>query len=188
MFALLPLLIQLAGQFGPTLAGMLISPKAAEVTRTVVDVAKAVFGTDDPAAIEEAVKADPTLAQVFVAKLQAETEQYKAALADVQSARLQTVELARISSPIAWGAPIISVIVSGGFALLVLLWWIRPPAGDTASLQVFTLLVGALATSFGAVVQYWLGSSAGSANKDNIINAALITAQHNAGATKPAAR
>ena len=93
------------------------------------------------------------------------------------------MELTRVGSPVVWGAPVVSVIVTGGFALLVLLWWIRPPAGDATSLQVFTLLVGALASSFGAVVQYWLGSSAGSANKDSIIKAALDNAQANVKAT-----
>ena len=179
MLALLPLLIKLAADYGPTLAGMLIGPKASEVTQTAIDVAKQVFGTDDPSTIQNAIEANPSLAQVFVAKIQAETERYKASLADVASARSQTVELAKIGNVIAWGAPIVSVIVVVGFITLLSLWLFKPPTSDAALLAVLNIMIGTLSTAFGAVVQYWLGSSAGSANKDQLLNNALVNAQSN---------
>jgi len=42
------------------------------------------------------------------------------------------------------------------------LFFVEPPNGARESLLV---LIGALAAAFGAVVQYWFGSSSGSADK-----------------------
>lgn len=47
-------------------------------------------------------------------------------------------------------------------ASVVGLFFIEPPSGGRESLLV---LIGALAAAFGAVVQYWFGSSSGSADK-----------------------
>jgi len=74
------------------------------------------------------------------------------------------------------GAIIVSTIVSAGFISVVFLWFYRPLTMSSDAFQVLTILVGALTSNFTTVVGYWLGSSAGSSNKDELLmrqNAAL---------------
>lgn len=67
-------------------------------------------------------------------------------------------------SVVAWGAPLVSVLVLVMFGAVVALAWFLPlPAGSEAVLNVLMGTLGAMATS---VVSYWVGSSAGSARKD----------------------
>ena len=53
-------------------------------------------------------------------------------------------------------------------AVIVALFMVEPPARATEPLLI---LVGSLAAAFGAVVNYWFGSSSGSARKDELIAA-----------------
>jgi membrane protein YqaA with SNARE-associated domain len=64
----------------------------------------------------------------------------------------------------------VSVVVVFGFisVLALLLWHGMPPGIES----LVTVLFTALATAFGTVVNYWLGSSAGSARKDAMLLAA----------------
>ena len=179
MIALLPLLVQLAGQFGPTLTNMLLGPKAIDVITTATKVAATVFGTTDPAGIQQAIANNPALAQVYLAQIQAETEQFKDALADVASARAQTVTLAQVGSPIAWGAPVVSVVVVTGFLAIVIIFMMimtQKLSVDSSVMGTLGVLFGYLGASFQQVVGYWVGSSAGSASKDRIINNAMVGA------------
>jgi len=64
-------------------------------------------------------------------------------------------------------APLVSVVITVGFVGLLILWLFHPPSPND---QVLALLVGTLAASFTQVVNYWLGSSIGSAAKDNTIS------------------
>lgn len=71
------------------------------------------------------------------------------------------------------GAVIVSTVVTLGFILLLSLLVLKPlPAGDTTD-KLLIAMVGVLAAQFSAVVQFWLGSSIGSKNKDQI-NANLV--------------
>lgn len=66
-----------------------------------------------------------------------------------------------------WGAVIISALVLIQFALCCFLVLFREvPAG---SQQAALVLLGALASNGTLVVGYWVGSSVGSARKDEII-------------------
>ncbi len=190
MFDLLPLIIRLAGDFGPTLTRMLLGSKAGDVAQSIIDTLKKVFGTTDPNAIQSALAANPNLANVFIEALKADTAQFHDALADIADARKQTITLASTGSMIAWGAPLMSGIVTFAFSILMILWLFHPPSSDAAQLAVFNILVGSLSAAFGAVVQYWLGSSAGSREKDVIVKDALVAAQANviAVTTKPVAK
>jgi membrane protein DedA with SNARE-associated domain len=53
-------------------------------------------------------------------------------------------------------------------AVIVALFMIEPPA---RAMEPLLILVGSLAAAFGAVVNYWFGSSSGSARKDELIAA-----------------
>lgn len=59
----------------------------------------------------------------------------------------------------------VSVIVALGFIACIIVLMIVDIDLKPAAEKAFLILVGILATSFGQVVCYWLGSSAGSAAK-----------------------
>ena len=171
---LIPLLLGLA----PTVASWIMGDKTGAVVSQVTGIARDILGTTDAAGIERAVATDPNLALQFkMALLQAEAdaraheaqmnrqalEELNSRIADVASARSQTVELAKAGSAIAWGSPIVSVLaicVFGGFVYM--LFASAVPEGMKEALL---LLGGSAATGYGMVLSYWLGSSSGSAQK-----------------------
>lgn len=51
-------------------------------------------------------------------------------------------------------------------ATVIALFWREPPAGAKEPLLI---LVGTLGAAFGAVVNFWFGSSSGSARKDELL-------------------
>lgn len=164
---LIPLLLGLA----PTVAEWILGDDTGKAVGKVTGIAQDILGTSDADQIERAVAADPNHALQFKqAIIQAaaqekrlEIDVMKAQLADVQSARSQTIELARVGSAIAWGAPIVSVLITVGFfAMLYLVLQREIPEG---SRELANIMLGSLGASFTAVVSYWVGSSAGSAQK-----------------------
>lgn len=85
---------------------------------------------------------------------------------DRADARQQTVALAQAGSRIAWGAPLVSLVVLITFGV-VLYRVLSAPSGETDPNAV--MMLGALTTMASGVVQYWVGSSAGSAAKDKLL-------------------
>lgn len=158
MPALLLTLLPMLMKYAPDLIGLAFGGNAQAVVEKVGQAASDVFGTTNPDAIAAAATADPGKAEAFQTRLQAETDQLKAELADVQNARSATTALVEAGSSIAWGAPVVSVAVTVGFIGLLAVMMLRV-VPDTS---VVNVLVGTLATAFGSVVNYWLGSSAGS--------------------------
>lgn len=172
-FALLPLLLNLA----PTVAGWILGDKTGAAVEKVTGIAREVLGTDSPDAVEKAISTDPAAALAFkTALIQAEAdarrqqhEQVLAQLADVQSARNQTVELAKAKSGLAWGAAIVSVLAVAVFAGFIYLLFVKSlPEGMKDALM---LMAGAASAGFTQVLAYWLGSSAGSAQKNTLVDA-----------------
>jgi lysozyme family protein len=103
------------------------------------------------------------------------------ALSNTQSARSGLQALATTNSTIAWTAPTISYLVIGGFFafLFVLVWlyWGKPVDNQNNFIvQIINIAVGALTAAFATVVNFWLGSSAGSRKKDDA-NLSLQQAQ-----------
>lgn len=88
----------------------------------------------------------------------------KAILDDRQGSRNQTLALVEKGSAIAWGAPVVSVVVLAGFVALSILAMKPESAGIRADVALY--LLGAWQSLATAVVGYWIGSSAGSATKD----------------------
>ena len=168
---LVPLLLGIA----PTVASWLMGDKTGAAVSQVTHIARDILGTDNADGIERAITGDPNLALKFkMAVIQAEAdarrqefEALQAQLADVQSARGQTVKLAEARSPIAYGAVVVSTIVLLGFA--VMLWLVIREEVPANQRDMVTLLLGTLAGMASSVVAYWVGSSSGSMQK----NAAL---------------
>jgi len=167
----LPLLLGLA----PTVASWILGDKTGAAVTKITGIAQDLLGTSDAAGIERAIAADPNLALQFkMAIIQAEADARRqefdtlqAQLADVQSARNQTVKLAEAGSVIAWGAPIISILITIGF--FAMLYVVVRQEIPESSQTLANIMLGSLGTSFTAVVGYWVGSSAGSAQKTNAL-------------------
>lgn len=177
MGILIPLIVSLAPEIGKWIFGE--GSVAARAAAAIAQAAESVTGTKDEAAQKRAIEADPALATQLRVQLsqiaaQAEADARKEALgvlteqiADVASARAQTIALAQARSGLAWGAPVVSAIVLATFGLVMALSFMCSLPAQSA--QVGNLLLGALATMATSVVSYWVGSSAGSARKDEHI-------------------
>lgn len=198
-------LIPLALSVVPELIKAIAGDRAGAVAGRVADVVHAVTGTGDPAEAQRLLVADPALATTLRVRLaeialesekaqllaaeqrrQAELAQLRTALEDTQGARSALSGLVEAGSTIAWGAPVVSVIVTGGFFvfLLALMWGGIDAGRDQTVANIVNIAVGALATAFATVVNFWLGSSQGSRNKD----AAVARVQEAAmGWSRPAA-
>lgn len=169
----------IVGSIAPGLAAALGGPLAGAAVKVIADkvLGRPEASEDDIATALQsgslngdqivAFKAAEQAFQVEMAKVDQARE--AAAMEDTKSARQQTVDLARESSAIAWGAPVIStLIVSGYFFCIYQLFVMKADMRD----NVFQLLVGmfgALSLAFGQVCSYWLGSSAGSKKSGDAI-------------------
>lgn len=151
-----------------------------DVAAAALDVLRSVIGKAEPTSSDVAGLPPDQIAQVRIrlaeigaqqeaARLAADQAAISAQLADVADARKQTVALASTGSSTAWGAPVVSILVVamfGGVLFMVLHQSI--PAGSEALMNV---MLGGLGTSFASVVAYWVGSSAGSARKSELLHA-----------------
>lgn len=158
--------LQTLANISPVVGTAIGGPLGGAVGLGIKAIAQAVTGKSDPDDVVSALQADPAKLADFELQVKAhELEVYKAQLADVQDARSQTVKLAQAGSPIAYGASIISVIVLATFGYVMYLSLTRtiPPGQEN---MVYAML-GTLSTMAVAVVSYWVGSSAGSAQKDH---------------------
>ena len=92
-------------------------------------------------------------------------------MSDVANARALTLQLAQSGSRIAWGAPVVSVVVLVTFGIVMTIALTRSlPSNAEPILNVLMGTLGAMATT---VVGYWMGSSAGSDRKDeHLVNLA----------------
>lgn len=146
----------------------------------IVQTVQAVTGTPDPAGQAAATADDATsldlqvqLRQIVTdheqAMEEARVDALKASLADVASARAQTVQLAQAGSHLVWGAPVVSVVVSLGFFVAFGMMIFAPVQSDPGRTAMLNILVGVLGGGFTTMLNYWLGSSAGSARKSEIM-------------------
>lgn len=153
--------IGVATDLVPALAGALAGANGAAVSAQVVEAMKPALA--DPSALHDPEQLTPLRIELARIALDDET----ARLSDVADARSTTVQLATAGSPIAWGAPVVSVIVLFFFGAMTTLLMTRVvPTGSEGVLNVVLGTLGGMATS---VVSYWVGSSAGSARKDGIL-------------------
>jgi lysozyme family protein len=98
---------------------------------------------------------------------EAQLVELRADMEDTKDARSSFSALALANNPMAWGAPVVSSIVTlGFFGILILLITRGMGAEDQPVVQIINITVGALAAGFATVVSFWLGSSQGSRAKD----------------------
>lgn len=158
----------LAKTGGPLLATVLFGPAGGAIAGAVLGPLADAFGVSaTPEAIEQAIASDSKQAEAVIATVERENgsaimSEVNAYLADIQDARATTVKLVERGSVIAWGAPIVSVIVMIGFGIFSYLAIYAPPGQR----EVLLFLLGNWSILAGAVVNFWVGSSASSKDKD----------------------
>ncbi len=178
--ALLPIIGQAAPTIGSLLGGLIPFPGGAilgQVAGKLVGEALGVAPT--PEAVSAAIATqDPATVTAKLseaeAKMNAEVEKFRIQLADVADARATTVQYVQAGSPLSWGAVIVSIVVMAGFIGISFLAMKPDLAGVDKSVTLF--LLGAWSGYAGGVITFWIGSSAGSADKSAQIAAMAGTA------------
>lgn len=95
--------------------------------------------------------------------LEWQATQLQAELANVQDARAREVQLASMGHGGAWVTGAVALVVIVGF-----FWMLHAVVSMDKVNEPALLLLGSLGTAFGAVVNYYLGSSLGSYRKDGL--------------------
>lgn len=176
----------LVGPMAPTIGGLLGGlipfPGGAILGKVAGQVVAEALGVPPtPTAVAGAIQnGDPTAIQAALseaeARMKSEVERHKADLEDVQDARATGVKYAGMGSQIQWAPTAVSVIVGiGFFGTLALLLKGGINFNETIG-QVLLILIGSLVSYMNQVVNFWLGSSASSADKSSQIAAMATTA------------
>jgi hypothetical protein len=167
--ALVPLVANAAPTIGSLLGGLIPFPGGAILGKVAGSVLAEALGVPaTPEAVNTAITTgDPAVVNASLseaeAKMQAEVEKHKADLLDVQDARSTNLELAKAGSKISFAPAIVSTVVLIGFMILSFIAMKPDLTGVRTDVTLF--LLGAWSGYAGAVVTYWLGSSAGSTDK-----------------------
>ncbi len=168
MDAFIPLALSLA----PELARWLFGDGAPATISAVAKAIQTATGTSDPQLATSRLQQDPKAAsdlRILLAQITASQEQ--AAQVTLTAALAATLkESAPNAGPApaqaaTWSTPVISAVVLLTFAGVVAVVLLRGmPAGSETAVN---MLLGTLAAMATSVVSYWVGSSAGSARKDD---------------------
>jgi lysozyme family protein len=191
-------LIAIAARILPEIARTVVSDKAGTIAAAVIKAVTDITRTDNPKEAAEKLNADPAAADALRFKLaeiaaaqeekrlqmqiallkeqneqeairrEAQLEELRVGIEDTKNARSTFSALALANNPMAWGAPLVSLLVTIGFfgilTILILGWGDLKENSQVA--QIINITVGALAAAFATVVSFWLGSSQGSRAKD----------------------
>lgn len=159
----------------PILGTVIGGPVGTLAGAAITALADALGTKPTPEAVAEAAEKNPAIVQrVEVEQAPSMVAELQARLADVQDARAQTLQLAGQNSLISWGAPTVSVIVLVGFVVLSLLAMKPSLAGTNENVTLY--LLGAWQSLVVGVVNYWVGSSAGSKQSGDAVRALAQTA------------
>lgn len=174
MIPALPIAVSLIAEFVPDLLKLFKNDKAADVADVVVDIARKVTGATEANEAVELIKADPSIALQFrTAVLDQELnmerlvlEREKVYISDVSDARKyrdnKTFWLG-VSVLCTFAISIIMVLY-GGFTVVTAETTIDPNLFAAVAATIGTL-IGYVAANAQQVVNYFFGSSQGSARK-----------------------
>jgi lysozyme family protein len=186
-------LVAIATSILPDLIKLIAGDKTGTVATDVANAVQKVTGTTDPTTAKQKLDSDPAasanlqiqLAQIALAaakaqsdeldrQRQSELDDLKQRLGDVQSARTNLLDLAKDEGSIAWIPPAVSFLVMIGFYILLGML-IAMKLDLQTNGQLINICIGALVAAFSTVVNFWLGSSKGSQDKEKV-QAAQTTA------------
>jgi lysozyme family protein len=184
-------LIALAAAIMPEVVRLVAGGKAGEASAAISDAVRIATGTDDPVEAKARLAANPQLeaelrtrlAQIAVElqRLQfdaqekqraAELAELEARLLDLQNARATFHHLSDNRDPLRWGAPVVSAVVTLIFLISLLVFALPQwfPIAD-GNKDMLNIVLGALVAAFTAVINFWVGSSQGSRDKDVTVRA-----------------
>lgn len=150
----------------PLLGGIIGGPGGAAIGGLLARV----FGGDpaDPVDLLARVNSDNE-AMLKLAEIESTNEVRLAEIAfkNTESARSREVEVTKATGQMNWPMYVLAaIIVLGFFGVMLAMFFRVIPEG---SKEIAFMLFGGLLTNFGAVVNYFFGSSKGSADKDKLI-------------------
>jgi hypothetical protein len=178
-------LIAIATSILPDLIKLIAGDKAGTLATDVANAVKTVTGTSDPAAAKQKLATDPAvaanlqvqLAQIALSAAKQQNDELNqqradeladlnARLQDIHDARSTLTDLAKNQSGVVWVAPTVSFLVMIGFYVLLVILILKFTDADLSKNQLINICIGALVAAFSTVVNFWLGSSKGSQDKD----------------------
>lgn len=134
----------------------------------------------------EAAAKWPALAEMVRAREEGATERFRIGTADNADARALLPKLIETKSPIAWAPIVVTTIVLVGYFTVVYLLFAKPLGKIEDNFKdIMLIMLGGLIQAFGQTIQYWLGSSAGSALKDHAMRDITATSVVAAAAAAP---
>jgi hypothetical protein len=177
-------LIGVAAGVVPDIIKLIAGDKTGQLAEQVGKAVADAVGTTDAGEAQTKLATNPTTQAALrqkLAELALEATKAQSAEADqerqdnvsnTERARSALQALATTNTTIARTAPTISYLVIGGFfiflfVLVWLYWWGPSPGKNDFVVQIINIVVGALTAAFATVVNFWLGSSAGSQKKDD---------------------
>lgn len=163
---------RMAAKTAPILAGALGGPAGAIASAAGSLLASFLGQEPEPEAVAEALRDPATMlrlreleAQERARLLEWQAKQVETDLANVRDARRREVALAKAGHGAAWATTAVALIVTAGFFAMLRVVLGQPEVSEAA-----LLLLGSLGTAFGAVVNYYLGSSLGSSQKNRMLS------------------
>lgn len=163
---------RMAAKTAPVLAGALGGPAGAIAAAAGSLLASFLGEEPEPAAVAKALQDPATMlrlkeleTQERARLLEWQSKQVEMDLANVRDARRREVELAKAGHGAAWSTTAVALVVTLGF--FAMLWAVL---GQAEVSEAALLLLGSLGTAFGAVVNYYLGSSLGSLQKSRLLS------------------
>ncbi|MEN0074954.1 MAG: glycosyl hydrolase 108 family protein [Paracraurococcus sp.] len=183
-------LIALAATVLPELVRLVAGDRAGTVATAVEQAVQAATGTADPVDAKRRLDEDPAaaaalrtrLAEIAVEqeRLQLEAAEKRRAadlaelqtrIADTQGARAAMLQLSGNRDPMRWGAPVVSVTVTLMFVLALFIFTSSESFIAQGNREMVNIILGALVAAFTAVINFWIGSSQGSREKDATVRA-----------------
>jgi lysozyme family protein len=184
-------LIGLAATLLPEIVRLIAGDRAGSVADSVTQAVRTATGTDDPVQAQARIEQDPQIAAQLRTRLAeiaveqermrleaeekrraAELAELEKRLADVQGARSTMLQLSATRDPMRWGAPIVSITVTALFVLALVI--LSKPEWFEIRIEnreLINIVLGALVAAFTAVINFWIGSSQGSREKDSTVRA-----------------
>ncbi len=166
-------LISLAIQFAPSLLGILAGDTAGKAAGKVIETVKDVLGTGDPVEAQAKLEANPALGEALSARLNAQVETLRIEMADVANARAMGLGLVEAKHWTANMPAVTVILVFAMHAAITAAIFLIPGDITDRMFQLLTAAFGTSSTAFGIAMQYYLGSSRSSAQKDAQISQAL---------------